>query len=184
MKIRKWEIALAVSFLLSLFIAAPIKVQGELQNKLVRLHIVANSDTKEDQALKLRVRDAVLKAAQEYKEMCPELLRDVEDAAKKACGGRYKIQMSFGKEWFDTREYDTFSLPCGVYKAIKVTIGEGKGKNFWCVLFPPLCAAASEAELLSVPEITEKEISFITEDGTFCVIGFKIAELWGRVSKP
>ncbi|MBQ7624284.1 MAG: stage II sporulation protein R [Clostridia bacterium] len=182
MKIRKWEIALAVSFILSLLIAAPVRIQADLQSKLTRLHVVANSDSEEDQALKMRVRDAVLKAASGYESVCPELLSDIEKAAQDAAG-EYKVSVSCGEEWFDTRRYDTFSLPCGRYNAVRVTIGEGKGKNFWCVVFPPLCAAVSEKELSAVPGLTGKEISFVTEDGAVCVVGFKIAELWGRVSK-
>ena len=182
MKLRKWEIALAVSFLLALLVAAPLRIQADLQSKLTRLHVVANSDSEEDQAQKMRVRDAVLKSASGYESVCPELLSDIEKAAQAAAGGQ-KISVKYGEEWFDTRRYDTFSLPCGRYNAVRVTIGEGKGKNFWCVVFPPLCAAVSEKDLSAVPGLTGKELSFVTEDGAVCVVGFKIAELWGKASK-
>ena len=182
MKIRKWEIALTAAFLLCLMLAAPIKVRADLGKKLTRLHVVANSDSEYDQELKMKVRDSVLDAVKDLDGPSADALDMIKRAAERTVNGEYPITVSLGREWFETREYDTFSLPCGFYEAVRVTIGRGEGKNFWCVIFPPLCAAASEKELSDVPGITKTEKAFITEDGGVYVLGFKIVELWGKLT--
>ncbi len=182
MKLRKWEIALTAAFLTALMFAAPITVQAGISKKLTRLHVVANSDSEYDQELKMRVRDSVLAAAGCYEEPSAEALEKIKQAAELTVNGEYAVTVTYGKEWFETRDYETFSLPCGRYDAIRVTIGKGEGKNFWCVIFPPLCAAVSEKEICDVPEMTGTEKAFITENGAVYVLGFKIAELWGRLA--
>lgn len=130
-----------------------------LRENLLRLHVVGASDSGADQEVKLQVRDAVLRsledglrdltdpqAAYDYvKSMLPQ----VEAAANRAlamAGFDKTVEVSLTEEPFPTREYDTFSLPAGVYKALRVVIGEGAGKNWWCVVFPQMCAAP-EGEL-------------------------------------
>lgn len=188
-KFQKWEVALLVGFLVALMLAAPLTVQADISEKLTRLHVVANSNSDEDQALKLKVRDAVLKASEGYEVVTDELLEKMEIAAEQCVtdeGYNYDVDVSLGEMWFDTREYEGFSLAAGMYDAVKVKIGSGEGKNWWCVVFPPLCAAVSEKQLESTAKhagLTGNEVSFISKNGTTYVFGFKIAELWGRVSK-
>ena len=120
-----------------------------LEENLVRLHVVANSDSQEDQNLKLQVRDAIveqlngvmeeLDSAQEAKEFLAEHLGELEDTANRVlqqAGSHLKAQVSLALEEFPTRVYDTFQLPAGLYEALRVTIG-------WCVVFPTLCVPAS-----------------------------------------
>ncbi len=123
-----------------------------LNENLIRLHVVANSDSDEDQALKLKVRDAVVNKLQDTMERfptmeearqylqahLPELEKYVNQVIREL-GFTDTAQVSLDSEAFDTREYETFTLPAGYYEALRITIGEGQGKNWWCVVFPSLC---------------------------------------------
>ena len=130
---------------------------GDLRENLLRLHVVGASNSAEDQAVKLQVRDAVrgsleeglrdMTDPQEAWDYVSRMLPQVEAAANRAlaaAGFSETVQVSLTEEAFPTREYDTFSLPAGVYKALRVVIGEGEGKNWWCVVFPQLCGAEGE----------------------------------------
>ncbi|MBQ6997199.1 MAG: stage II sporulation protein R [Oscillospiraceae bacterium] len=123
-----------------------------LNENLIRLHVVANSDSDEDQALKLKVRDAVVDKLQETMERFPTMeeareylqthlseLQEYVNQVIRELGCTDTAKVSLDGEAFDTREYDTFTLPAGYYEALRVTIGEGQGKNWWCVVFPSLC---------------------------------------------
>lgn len=127
-----------------------------LNEELIRLHVVANSDSREDQAVKLQVRDAVIKSL----EADLKSLGDVEQAKSYLTENLAKIQavangtlekagfsgeavVSLCREAFDTRYYDTFTLPAGVYEALRIVIGEGEGHNWWCVVFPTFCVPAT-----------------------------------------
>ena len=125
---------------------------GDLRENLLRLHVVGASNSQEDQAVKLQVRDAVLGSLeeglrdmtdpQEAWDYVSRMLPQVEAAANRAlaaAGFSETVQVSLTEEAFPTREYDTFSLPAGVYKALRVVIGQGEGRNWWCVVFPQLC---------------------------------------------
>lgn len=130
-----------------------------LRENLIRLHVVANSDSQEDQAIKLEVRDAIIAALQEgmdtsmdadeAKEYLSAHLTDLEmvaNAALARAGSTNTATVALGMEEFPVREYDTFSLPSGVYESLRVTIGEGEGHNWWCVVFPSLCVPATSAD--------------------------------------
>lgn len=130
---------------------------GHLRENLLRLHVVGASDSEEDQAVKLQVRDAVLQSLEEglqdmtdpqaAYDYVARMLPRVEAAANRAlavAGFSETVEVSLAEEAFPTREYDTFSLPAGVYKALRVVIGEGEGRNWWCVVFPQLCGAEVE----------------------------------------
>ena len=127
--------------------------QTQLADKVIRLHVIANSDSQADQALKLQVRDQVLAQAdtllsgRESAQQAAEILRDnltplAETAAQTVsqAGFSYQVQVSLEDTWFPTRQYGDLSLPAGQYQALRVVIGQGEGKNWWCVVFPPLCA--------------------------------------------
>lgn len=130
----------------------------KLNEELIRLHVVAASDSEKDQAIKLRVRDAVVESlsdamadftdisqARAYLEENLPKIRQAANDTLKALGCDEEVTVTLEKEVFDTRYYDTFTLPAGVYEALRVTIGEGEGQNWWCVAFPTLCIpAASE----------------------------------------
>ena len=131
-----------------------------LNNEIIRLHVVADTDAPVDQALKLKVRDEVLrlvdlaKSGAETKEEALSFLNEqlpvLQEAANKVlkqAGKCCDAVVTLQKETFPTREYDTFSLPAGVYDSLRVTIGNGKGKNWWCVVFPDLCVPAASVEV-------------------------------------
>ena len=137
-----------------------------LRQDIVRLHVVANSDAPEDQAVKLQVRDAVLDTLQEgmadltdpekalayAEEMIPKLTLRCNEVLLQA-GFDETVRITVGPGEFPLRLYDTFRLPSGVYQALKVVIGEGQGRNWWCVVFPELCAGATSAEFVETAKL-------------------------------
>ena len=131
----------------------------QLRNDLIRLHVVANSDSAEDQAIKLQVRDVVpaqlepimaeLNSKEQAYVYIENNLRIIEDRANQKLaelGVEQRASVSLTQEKFDTRHYDTFSLPSGVYDALRVEIGEASGQNWWCVVFPTLCLPAAASD--------------------------------------
>ena len=127
-----------------------------LDQELIRLHVVANSDTEADQSIKLQVRDAIVASLSEgmadigdvqaAKSYLRENLSKIESIANKtleAAGVDSRAVVTLCREAFDIRKYDTFTLPAGVYESLRVVIGEGQGKNWWCVAFPTLCMSAT-----------------------------------------
>lgn len=130
-----------------------------LHSELIRLHVVAASDSEEDQALKLQVRDAVINSLREdmqnvadaarAKAYLREQLPKIESLANqvlRTAGCTDLATVSLMREEFGTRVYDTFSLPAGIYESLRITIGEGAGQNWWCVVFPALCVGATVEE--------------------------------------
>ena len=128
----------------------------KLKNELVRLHVVAASDSEEDQAIELQVRDAVLEslqaglenatdieAAKDYIQAQLPKLEHVANQVLAAAGCGDVATVSLQVEEFAARVYDTFSLPAGLYDSLRITIGEGEGRNWWCVTFPTLCIPAT-----------------------------------------
>ena len=168
--------------------------QRQLAEKLVRLHVVANSDSPSDQAIKLRVRDAVLAAAEpvlgsadDPEQALAAELPALECAAAemlRALGREESVSVTLQNERFPTRDYETFSLPAGVYRTLRVTIGAGEGHNWWCVVFPTLCTAASLDEFESAAAsggFTDGELRLITEDGAAYKLKFRTVELFEKI---
>lgn len=127
-----------------------------LREELIRLHVVAHSDSAEDQEIKLKVRDAVLQsigkelaaltdveAAEAYLSDNLPKIRKIANETLEAAGFDGEAVVSLCKEKFDIREYGTFTLPSGVYESLRIVIGEGAGRNWWCVAFPGLCIPAT-----------------------------------------
>ncbi len=168
--------------------------QSQLADKMVRLHVLANSDSDEDQALKLQVRDAVLKTAEPLLAQAGQVdnatgilennLEQLTAVAQETIyreGWDYPVSVQLEETWFPTREYDSFALPAGSYQALRVVIGEGNGHNWWCVVFPPLClASASETVSQTAQDagMTDQEVALIAEEDEKYVIKFKAIELW------
>ena len=134
-----------------------------LNEQIIRLHVVANSDADEDQQIKLQVRDAVIASVkadlenitdiQTAKEYLQTNLPKIEAAANevlKNAGFSETAAASLCCEAFEKRVYDTFTLPAGVYEALRITIGEGEGQNWWCVVFPSLCIPAAGKDVSEV----------------------------------
>ena len=173
--------------------AAALRSQSELAGKVIRLHVLANSDSEEDQALKLKVRDAVLAEAsealkgtknqQDARQNLTALLPELEKTAQSAVaanGYDYPVRAELVETSFPTKEYDGFSLPAGEYLALRILIGEAAGKNWWCVVFPPLCTtAASDFPTVALDAgLTDQEVAIITEADAGYVLKFKSVELW------
>ena len=191
---RYWELALLLALAVTiLWGAASLGQQEELGRKVIRLHVIANSDSPEDQALKLRVRDRVLARAQEILEQSadmaqaeqaltaalPELTREArETLAAEGCA--QPVQARLEPAEFPTKDYDGFSLPAGKYLALRVIIGQGAGQNWWCVVFPPLCIAAAcqWQDAGRAAGLEEDDLSLMAEEDAGYELRFRSVELW------
>lgn len=194
-KLRLWEAALFLAFGLTLTAGVWSSASASaLAGQVLRLHVVANSDTQEDQVLKLQVRDAVLEQADllledvtdrgEAEAVLSQQLQALAEAGAAVVAGAgydYPVTVSLEDCWFPTKVYDGFSLPAGTYRALRIVIGEGGGQNWWCVVFPPLCLASVTEEVASTAAqagFSEDQVSLITgQDGEY-VIKFKFMEWW------
>jgi len=198
--LKRWKI-IELSLLFGLALTLlwgvwSLRTQDDLGRKMIRLHVIANSDTEEDQTLKLQVRDRVLASAAGILEQaadCGEaqtLLQQAlpemqaEAAAEiRSRGYDYAVTASVGGAEFPTKVYDGFSLPAGRYTALRVVIGEGKGHNWWCVVYPPLCtAAAAELEETAVSDgMEEEDLELMTGENDRYVLKFRSVELWEQL---
>ena len=153
--------------------------QQRISDSMIRLHVVANSDAPADQDIKLKVRDAVLAEAQTLLQdasnredamvrLKTELpaLEKTANATLRQLGTSDSAVVTLKRELFGTRYYDTFTLPGGYYEALRVTIGEGDGKNWWCVVYPQLCmSAATESDAVPAMGSLSKSDTELLEDG-------------------
>lgn len=187
---RKYLIIIAVGVVLLSGIQL-VQRQQSIADKLVRLHVVANSDTEADQRLKLQVRDAVLDQVQRLCSGChsrqetvavlsqqlPQLQATAQEALERV-GCDDPVAVTLTRERFPTRYYATFTLPAGCYTALRIQLGEGAGRNWWCVAFPTLCTAAQQ-DLQAVAAscgFDEGEIAMITDYPQY-QLDFKVLEL-------
>ena len=152
-----WKrLALCLLIAVLIFSVGILSDRKMLHESLIRLHVVANSDSAEDQAIKLQVRDAVVESLQSSmadiadSEQARAYLREnlpkiqaVANRVLQSAGVDADAVVTLAEEAFSTRYYDTFTLPAGVYQALRITIGEGQGQNWWCVVFPSLCLPAT-----------------------------------------
>lgn len=194
----RWESVLLVAFSVVLLVGCCASAsRSRLANQVLRLHVVANSDADADQAVKLTVRDAVLAEAQpalagitdsvEAEEVLLPMLSQLEQTARTVLtenGFEDSVTVTITDQWFPTREYESFALPAGQYRALKVVIGEGRGQNWWCVVFPPLCLASVSEEVAAAAVqggLSEEQVALITgQDGTY-VLKFKVIEWWEQL---
>ena len=163
-----------------------------IRNNVLRLHILANSNSEEDQKMKLEIRDCLLLASNgildgaKNKEdailAANEKLSTFEDIAQKVVksyGKDYPIKIEISKTYFDTREYEDFTLPAGQYEALRILIGKAEGKNWWCIMFPSLCIPAAKSKN-SLEEVTDKSASNITKNYKKYKVKFKIVEVYEK----
>lgn len=140
---------LLLTFIIAVF---PTEEDYRVYEDTLRLHILANSDSREDQDLKIGVRDLILDrfggelegadAIDSAIMITESMLNEIEDLAQKfltEAGVNYSVKAELTKEWYETRDYGSFTLPRGNYSSLIITLGEGKGQNWWCIMFPPLC---------------------------------------------
>lgn len=165
--------------------------QVRLASQVIRLHVLANSDSEEDQALKLEVRDRVLEttsallAGETEPQAAAVLLEQhLDDIAQTAAqeisaqGHDDRVEVRLEQTWFPTRQYQGISLPAGNYLALRVLIGAAEGHNWWCVVFPNLCLPAVSERALETSTLTPGQISLLQEEETSYVFRFKALELW------
>lgn len=162
MKIKKIDLALLIGFVIAIVVGnftAFANNCDDIRSSVVRLHILANSDSEEDQQLKLMVRDRLLSNAEEIFGNADSIeiaeanvdanLRKIEEISREVIdenGSDYEVRAELTNMYFTTRVYDNITMPAGYYDALRITIGEAKGRNWWCVLYPPLCLPAATAE--------------------------------------
>ena len=165
--------------------------QGRLADQVIRLHVLANSDSQADQALKLHVRDRVLEETQRL--LAPaqdaaeaaDLLRanldgltQTAQAAVAAWGYGYPVSVRLEETWFPTRQYQGAALPAGDYLALRVLIGAAAGHNWWCVVFPSLCLPAVSETAQPAAALTQENYALLTEEGAGYTFRFHPVEWW------
>ena len=188
-KLKTWELAALCALCVSLCVGTWAQGrQRDISSSLVRLHVIAASDETAEQELKLHVRDNVLEyltpvldkaeSPEEAQRIINGELTSIKAAAEACAGGR-SVSVTLGQEYYPTREYEGFTLPAGQYQSLRVILGEGKGHNWWCVVFPPLCVSAAEQNK-ALDAMSEPERGLITEADGY-ELRFRIVELWGEL---
>ncbi len=186
-------LVLSALFLCTTFLESSLTLRNGLSEKLIRLHVLANSNSEEDQALKFSVRDRILMEGKEIFRKasspndCQTLLLEnipyLESVAKdeiKKRGFSYDVKVSLGEYFFPMKTYNSFSLPAGNYSGVRVEIGKAEGQNWWCVMYPPLCFTDSALSLNTLKEnLTPSEMDLITTEEGFS-IRFKIVDYFSK----
>lgn len=173
----------------------------DYKDKLIRFHVIANSDSEEDQNLKLKVRDAIInylqpkllesESIEESELIIKKEYDELENISKNIIlenGYDYDVKVGIDYSEFPTKQYSNVVLPAGEYKALRIIIGEGKGKNWWCVMFPPLCFVDEQKGIIDKETddklrevLTEEEYELISQKTSKQVnrvqIKFKIVEI-------
>ena len=187
-KLPIYAMALLIAVLIGSVI--PTEAEAKIYEDTLRLHILAASDSEEDQELKLKVRDLILEeyggrlrdadSRDEAEALCEGLKEEIGKRCEEFIsehGYEYGVEVTLTVEWYDTRDYGDFSLPAGYYTSMRVIIGGGEGKNWWCVMYPPLCtdiATESSPADDSVIDYSDDEIRLI--EGGERQVKFKILE--------
>lgn len=197
-----------ITLLIALFyffnITAGERLDQSQRDEIVRFHVIANSNSQEDQNLKLKVRDDVIKMMNselkssrninETKEIIKENIKEIEDTALstlKAEGYSYPVKANLGMTWIPQKKYGQLTFPEGEYQALNIVIGEGKGQNWWCVLFPPLCfiedSDKEENTYESLDMLTQEQyntlMSIVTQEEPTIKIKFKMVEIISELFK-
>ncbi len=182
------------AFLLPTLILAvllPLQESYAIYDGVIRLHVLADSDSEEEQALKLTVRDAILDemsdafngytSKEDAEKTLAEKLDEIEAIAEETVkkeGYTHDVTVTLCREYYPTREYEGMRLPAGEYLSLRVLIGSGEGQNWWCMVYPPLCTSSARAdEALSEAGFTPNQVRLLTEEEeTEYVLRFKIVE--------
>ena len=164
----------------------------DLRHNVLRLHIIANSDSAEDQELKLKIRDRILetsgdifsddsdiKSAVKTAEGYLDSFKETANRVIAENGFDYTVSVTLGDSYFGTREYDDFTLPAGEYESLIIKIGEAKGKNWWCVIFPQVCIPAAGKSGLS--QSVSSSGTRVAENPENYVLRFKTVEIYEKI---
>ena len=181
----------ALLLLIALLSILPIHSESLIYDEVLRLHVIANSDSDADQELKLLVRDAILeetqkilknvKSREEAEKIISEhsaLLENIALETVRKNRSDYSVTLELGREKYPTKNYESCAFPSGEYLSLRIKIGEASGQNWWCVLFPPLClSAATDKDAFTSVGITDSQYQIITEtDNPKYKIRFKLLE--------
>lgn len=192
---RKIEISVALGIVASIFfsVCSFAQTSAQIRKEVLRLHVIANSDSSVDQALKISVRDAILKESEglfngtvtvdnAVRVITPKIdrLTKIAERVIEENGFDYNVEVSIDEEYFETRTYENVTLPAGKYLSLIIRIGEGKGKNWWCVMFPPMCISAADEENTLKTVLNGNEIRLVTRKPKY-EPRFKIVELYESV---
>lgn len=187
--------ALCAAFVLTvIFSMLPFETEcKEISNEVFRLHILANSDSDSDQQLKLKVRDRVLNyteslfknahSKQEAESVVSENLQDICNVALKEVrsnGYDYGVKAEITNMYFTTRYYDSYTLPSGMYDALRISIGSGEGKNWWCVMYPSVCISTEENQDKAAKEALNDNQYDIVKNEKY-EYKFKIVEIFEKI---
>lgn len=193
--LKRFEVSIAIAVVTSVIfsVISFSATAEEIRNDVLRLHVIAASDSEEDQKLKLEVRDAVLDAGAEIfdgsvnvknavAKISPQINILTESARKviKEHGFDYSVEITVDEEYFTTRTYKSVTLPAGEYLSLIVRIGEGEGKNWWCVMFPPMCLSAADEEDVLKSVLSDNEIKLVTSSPKF-EPRFKVIEIFENI---
>ena len=188
--------ALCIAFVLTVFYSLiPFEAEcNEISNEVLRIHILANSDSQADQNLKLKVRDEILayseelfnsaNSKEEAEKIVQENLAEIIAVAQKKVydeGYDYKVNAEITNMYFTTRYYEQFTMPSGMYDALRVTIGEGEGQNWWCVMYPSICLSASiESDEKAKESFTDNQYDIVSS-GEY-QYRFKVVEIFEKIT--
>lgn len=194
---KKIKISVTVGIVVAILssICSFAKTSEEIRSDVLRLHVIANSDTSVDQNLKLRLRDYILQegkdifngsvnvenAVEKIEPVLPELEKSAKAFVNQA-GFDYDVKISLSKEYFTTRTYETVTLPAGKYLALRVVIGSGEGHNWWCVMFPPMCVPAADKKDEIENVFSEKEIKLVESKPKY-EPRFKVVEIYEQLKE-
>lgn len=194
---KKIKISITVGIIVAILfsICSFAKTSEEIRSDVLRLHVIANSDTSVDQNLKLRLRDYILQegkdifngsvnvenAVEKIEPVLPELEKSAKAFVNQA-GFDYDVKISLSNEYFTTRTYETVTLPAGKYLALRVVIGSGEGHNWWCVMFPPMCVPAADKKDEIENVFSEKEIKLVESKPKY-EPRFKVVEIYEQLKE-
>lgn len=193
----KIRISIAIGIITAVIfsICSFAKTSEEIRSDVLRLHVIANSDSSVDQNLKLRLRDYILEegedifdgsvnvenAVKKIEPKLAELEKSAETFVKNA-GFDYDVKITLSNEYFTTRTYESVTLPAGKYLALRVVIGSGEGHNWWCVMFPPMCVPAADKKDEIENVFTDKEIKLVESKPKY-EPRFKVVEIYEQIRK-
>lgn len=194
---KKIKISVTVGIVVAILfsICSFAKTSEEVRSDVLRLHVIANSDTSVDQNLKLRLRDYILQegkdifngsvnvenAVEKIEPALPELEKSAKAFVNQA-GFDYDVKISLSNEYFTTKTYETVTLPAGKYLALRVVIGSGEGHNWWCVMFPPMCVPAADKKDEIENVFSEKEIKLVESKPKY-EPRFKVVEIYEQLKE-
>lgn len=194
---KKIKISVTVGIVVAILfsICSFAKTSEEIRSDVLRLHVIANSDTSVDQNLKLRLRDYIIQegkdifngsvnvenAVKKIEPVLPELEKSAKAFVNQA-GFDYDVKISLSNEYFTTRTYETVTLPAGKYLALRVVIGSGEGHNWWCVMFPPMCVPAADKKDEIENVFSEKEIKLVESKPKY-EPRFKVVEIYEQLKE-